>query len=292
MNNVIFCFTGTGNSLYVAKEVAKKIDAKVILIDNNLLNKSIIGQYDKVGIIFPVYHQGLPVMVSRFVELMQDIVCDNMFAISTYGHKPTLALEYLKKALQDIGFTLRCGYGVRMPYNYLMPQKIGLGMMNHFHVKLQDSELRTEILEDAKVRIERIAEDIINGVNSSVEVSDVWVEHMVDSLRLRDSVQKKQWLKITGYKGKMPHKFTEAISLMDAGFSVSDSCTGCGICQKVCPADNITLTDKKPVWQHNCEHCLACLHWCPNKSILFREKVVEETYNHPSIKVSELFNGR
>lgn len=289
MNSVIFCFSGTGNSLYIAKEVAKQIRAEVIRIDKTLLKKQITGQFERVGIIFPVYHQGLPVMVSRFIDVLQEIDCNIFFAISTYGDKPVLALEYLENALHNKGIQLRGGYGVRMPYNYLRPQKIGFGMMNHFHIKLQDLELRNKILEDAKVRIDSIVKDILDGVNHSVEVSDVWIERIVDRLKLRDSIQKKQWLKIAGYIGEMPEKFIDAIPLMDAGFSVNDSCVECGICKNVCPAENIMYAHKKPIWLHHCEQCLACLHWCPNKSIQFRGKIVKESYNHPEILVSELF---
>lgn len=49
----------------------------------------------------------------------------------------------------------------------------------------------------------------------------------------------------------------------DEHFTVAPSCTSCGTCQKVCPVKNIRLEDGTPIFQHNCEHCLACLHHCP-----------------------------
>ena len=40
------------------------------------------------------------------------------------------------------------------------------------------------------------------------------------------------------------------------------ACIDCGLCEKVCPVGNITVTDR-PVWGGNCTQCLACYHVCP-----------------------------
>lgn len=53
----------------------------------------------------------------------------------------------------------------------------------------------------------------------------------------------------------------------DKKFRVSDACTGCGICARVCPVKNIELREGKPVWQHRCEQCAACFSWCPQAAI-------------------------
>lgn len=50
-----------------------------------------------------------------------------------------------------------------------------------------------------------------------------------------------------------------------------DSCTGCGVCDPVCPADVIHLegSPKRPVIKHM-EHCITCFNcelFCPTHSI-------------------------
>lgn len=50
------------------------------------------------------------------------------------------------------------------------------------------------------------------------------------------------------------------------GYIVNDACIQCGICVKVCPANNITVTDKVTFSDH-CEVCYACLHNCPQSAI-------------------------
>ncbi len=79
------------------------------------------------------------------------------------------------------------------------------------------------------------------------------------------------------------------ISALDTAFTVNDSCTNCGLCERICPVENIILTDGKPVWQHHCEHCVACISWCPAKAIEYGEKTISRRrYRNPQIRVDEL----
>jgi len=78
----------------------------------------------------------------------------------------------------------------------------------------------------------------------------------------------------------------------DKNWQVSEKCTGCGICAKVCPVGNIVLSaEKRPTWNHACEQCMACFHWCPEHAISWGTKSVNyRRYHHPSVKVAELFS--
>ena len=79
------------------------------------------------------------------------------------------------------------------------------------------------------------------------------------------------------------------ISALDTAFTVSDSCTNCGLCERICPVENIILTDGKPEWQHHCEHCVACISWCPAKAIEYGEKTISRRrYRNPQIRADEL----
>ena len=37
-------------------------------------------------------------------------------------------------------------------------------------------------------------------------------------------------------------------------FYADQTCTGCGKCVKVCPLNNVTMKNKKPVWEKHCTH--------------------------------------
>ena len=85
------------------------------------------------------------------------------------------------------------------------------------------------------------------------------------------------------------HKEMKVIHTKDQHFNVSDNCTSCGICAKVCPVDNIKIEGKKPDFLHHCEQCTACIQYCPEKAINFKNKTQSRRrYTHPDINWKEL----
>ena len=58
-------------------------------------------------------------------------------------------------------------------------------------------------------------------------------------------------------------RFASRVHEDDRKFTVSETCTSCGICAAICPAENIDLVEGKPVWKHQCELCCGCIHLCP-----------------------------
>ena len=76
---------------------------------------------------------------------------------------------------------------------------------------------------------------------------------------------------------------------MDKDFWVEKTCNGCNICADICPVNNIVVKNGKPEWQHHCEQCWACAHWCPKKAIQYKESTQhKERYHHPEISLNDL----
>ena len=52
-------------------------------------------------------------------------------------------------------------------------------------------------------------------------------------------------------------------------YFANDSCTGCALCAKECPVGAISMRGKKPwpYWRYNCENCMKCMAFCPEKAI-------------------------
>ncbi len=87
--------------------------------------------------------------------------------------------------------------------------------------------------------------------------------------------------------------FIKEVNTMDKDYYSDENCNGCGICQKICPVDNIKLVNEKPEWQHKCQMCTSCLHYCPQIAIQWGEYTLgRERYNHPDITVKELINQK
>ena len=52
-------------------------------------------------------------------------------------------------------------------------------------------------------------------------------------------------------------------------FYVTDACSGCGLCAAHCPANTISMAQKKPVWAQRCFQCLRCINECPQAAIQY-----------------------
>jgi Flavodoxins len=101
MDSVIYCFSSTGNSLKVAKDLAYNMDnTKLIKICRDSMNESDCRTYKRVGIIFPVYYYGMPVIVREFVENMEFSANSYVYAVATCGGSVGAAIRKLKNILK------------------------------------------------------------------------------------------------------------------------------------------------------------------------------------------------
>jgi flavodoxin/ferredoxin len=253
MNATIYYFTGTGNSLKIAKDLKNELnDAQIVQICKNNMGTPNTDS-DKIGVVFPVYFRGLPMMVKKFVENLQINHEVYIFSVATYGGGAGISFEQLREILTAKGGMLSASFGVMMPGN--------MWFMNYPHkLPLIQERLDAQAKTTKKIAEAIEAKTLVRPEKSPTGSDDEKI-----------------------YQDFNPY-------FMDKDFWTDDNCNGCEICSKICPADNIVIIDGKPVWQHQCEQCLACIHWCPQESIQFKDLTVNRTrYHHPDIKVQELF---
>jgi len=263
MKTVICYFTGTGNSLAAAKQIAAVLgDTELVPI---ALRTDTPGTFapaaDRVGIVFPVYFAGLPAMVASFAERLRFREDAYVFAVATFGGAGAApALRQLDGILrQHASRGLDAGFRVKMPGNYILMYESPQG------------EKQKRILLAAKTEIARIAGTVRQCRKQDLPRSIF--EQIVHSL--------------------MHGWFIGRVHKKDEVFSVTAACTGCGTCAAVCPAKNIRLVDKKPVWNHRCELCCSCIHTCPVRAIQAGKKTgSRQRYRNPDVTVAELKAGR
>ncbi|WP_298836192.1 EFR1 family ferrodoxin [Clostridium sp.] len=256
MKSTIYCFSGTGNSLKVAKDVAEGLkDTEIIQICAKNMNINNTTS-NKIGIIFPVYASGMPLLVKEFIKdirLMKDVY---VYTVVTFGSAAGASIKQLEELLTDKGIKLSAAFKVKMPGNY---QVIYAPYSEEKQKKCFDNE---------KEKISGIVKSINN--NEIVEFSGV-------SESLMRTVGGMVYSSFSPYE-------------KDKEFWTDKNCNGCSICSKVCPASNIEMKDGKPKWQHKCEQCMACMQWCPQRSIQYKKATIKRgRYHNPDIEVKELF---
>lgn len=280
MNLEIYYFSGTGNSLAVARDIAEKMGGDLISIPSVMDKKSITTDSDVIGIVFPVYYLGtvnIPLVVQRFVMKLDGISTKYIFAVCTFGGGAGSTLTILDEQLKKRGGQLASGFGVQMPQNaFRKPFENKTKLYSNWkdkkldficeHVKAKDGWFDTDGLFIGLVVaiIERMMK--VGFLNRSS------LRSMKKTARLQEDSDLK---------------LDEVIHFMDRSYSTDENCTGCGTCSKVCQVRNIEIVDNKPVWQHHCENCLACIKWCP-QSAIHGYGELPGGYHHPDVNILDM----
>src|SRR5208283_4489872 len=113
----IYYFSGTGNSLSVAKDIAAKTGGDLVPIASVVDNDTINIDSEVIGIVFPVYYTELPVIIKRFVGKLANIENRYIFAVCTFGGSAGYSLQSLRLLLEARGGKLAATYRVHMPQN-------------------------------------------------------------------------------------------------------------------------------------------------------------------------------
>ena len=95
---MVFYFTATGNSLYVAKEV----DAQPVSIAQAIHDPNKIYQADSIGIVCPVFGHEMPELVKEFLKISR-FETNYFYILLTYGNRHGGAAELAKAYVEGLG---------------------------------------------------------------------------------------------------------------------------------------------------------------------------------------------
>jgi len=257
MKTNLFFFSATGNSLSVAKDIAARLPETQIFSISKVFNIEMDLSVDNIGFIFPVYFSGMPRIVIDFINKLDLDNSKYIFAICTCGAFPMGTLLQTQKQLKLKGLTLDAGFSIQMPGSYLV--KYGA-----YSIEKQNDMFTRE-----KVKVETIIKMITKRQKNKIQHNNFLMDGIGNF----------------AYRSMLP-KFPT----LDHNFVLNEKCSSCNTCEKVCPVRNIKITNGKPNWQRNCEHCLACIQWCPNEAIQYRNQTINrKRYHHPEVLVKELY---
>ena len=293
MSTEIYYFTGTGNSLAVARDIAGKINGTLIAVPSVMDKEGIRTDADVIGIAFPVYYaslggSGIPLIIERFVRKLENLSSKYLFAVCTHSGMPGDTIENLGRIVKSEGGELSAGFGVQMSIPYSAGDKIKHAL---FHRELEvdslaENEKQQELFASWTRKLNIIQRYINAREKGKLETRSIVVKAILAPLLL---VQKQAAIsRYREYSNSSGQSFDELIPLADRSFCLDEKCNGCGICAKICPVGNIKMVDNKPVWQHHCETCYACFQWCPKEAIHGSIVEYEKRYHHPNVKIADM----
>lgn len=257
MSTTIYYFSGTGNSLKVAKDLSSQLeDSKLVQISKE--NLSIISDKssDKIGFVYPIYFNGIPALVKRFIENLQINKDTYVFAVATFGGSAGISFNQIDDILKNKEASLSACFKVIMPGNYQI--------------------MYAPLPEEKQAQRFKNAKEQILKITASIKKNEINKSNMAGGI--------KKAILGAAYNSLFKPKDK------DKNFWTTEKCNGCGTCSRVCPVDNIDIINGKPQWKHQCEQCLACRQWCPQKAIEYKKKTLNRgQYHHPEIKANELF---
>lgn len=242
---MIFCFSGTGNSLWVAYWLSKKTDDEICMMTDDRANEKLefCTECERIGFIFPVYGWNMPSVVRDFISRLpfpEEGEKPYVYAVFTCGDDTGRTDRELAKALKERGWTLNAAFSVTMRNTY-----VGLPGFD-----IDSTEVEKEKQISAQRRVET---HIVETVSRKALSAPNDVHHGAFP-----------WLK-TYVIGKFFHRFLTS----PRDFRVnSEICKRCERCKRVCPMENISVTKNgTPKWREHCTLCMACYHICPRHAI-------------------------
>ena len=256
METTLYYFTGTGNSLFAAKNIAKKTGCfEIIPMAGKLNVNTLSADTPVIGFIFPLYYQTMPKIVEEFINKIDLQKTVYIFSVVTRGAKfMGDALRNLNRLLKEKSKKLNYGAYIEMPDNFITL------------LKVPGKEKQNKIFNNAEQKIDKISAKILSNIN--------YLEKEPFS-----------FLKIL----KKTNKYKKIIYVNDKNFNAESNCNSCGICEKLCSVNNIKLIQGKPQWQGKCMDCLGCINLCPSQAIQYAKLTLGKArYHHPEITLNDL----
>ena len=256
ISTVIYYYSATGNSLYTARALQELLpEVELRSIPEALAEDNPSVNADCVGFVFPMHYFGLPLQVEEFLEKLTIYESPYTFAIATcgvpYWGRPFLDAEEI---LARKNRKLHGRWFLRLVSNYIPYRDIATDWRIAIRARLAEKKLR------------KIAEAVRNR-----EAHDTW-----QLLKKFCQNYHEEW--------RTQQEKIDELFQCDRG-----KCTSCGLCERICPRENIQRPDGFPMWQHRCVECLGCLHICPVQAIDYGEVTKgRKRYRHRDVKAAEL----
>lgn len=245
---MVLYFTGTGNSRYVAQRTAEVLGDQLLSMNDRIKagNTSPVKTDERLVIVTPTYAWRIPRLVENWLRQTEFPGAKQAWFVMTCGSEIGNAAKYNRTICEEKQLTYMGTAQIIMPENYI-------AMFN-----APQAEEARQIVAKAEPDIDRAIFAIAADQAFPVPRNNLYDRFM------------------SGPVNPIFYSFF----VKAKAFAASNACTGCGQCVRLCPTNNITIQNGRPVWGSNCTHCMACICHCPTEAIEYGKKSVGKPRYH------------
>lgn len=245
---MLLYFSGTGNSRYVAQRIAAALSDELLSMNDRIKAEDIspVKTDDRLVIVTPTYAWRIPRLVESWLRRAEFPGAKQAWFVMTCGGEIGNAAKYNYALCWEKHLAYMGTAQIVMPENYI-------AMFN----APQAAEAR-QIVAKAEPDIDCAISAIADGQAFPLTRSNLYDRFM------------------SGPVNPIFYSFFVKANAFTAG----DTCTGCGQCVRLCPTNNITLQNGRPVWGGDCTHCMACICHCPTEAIEYGKKSIGKPRYH------------
>lgn len=253
---MVLYFSATGNTEFIAKEIARQLGDDCINLLKRVKENDHSPLHSETPFIIcaPVYVCEMPRFLAKYLKEQTFTGSQDVYFIFTSGGycgiSGVLAKSmFRKKKMNYLGHA-----EFRMPRNYVASDAYPM---------LEFEQVKERIL-DSHRKVDTVVSDIRAG--RKLKARHVFLFETIITVPFNPV-----WSKFK-YQTK--------------DFHTTGKCIGCGKCVKVCPLNNVSLKDGRPIWGNDCTHCMACIGNCPAEAIEYgnitqtKEKYRFQKYAH------------
>lgn len=245
---MILYFSGTGNSRYAAQKIAQHLSDELLCLNDRIKagDTGAVSVKGRLVIVTPTYAWRIPRVVRDWLRKTELVGAEQVWFVMTCGSEIGDAAKYNRALCAEKGLTCMGTAGIVMPENYIAM------------FSAPDAVSARKIVERAEPFLDRAAVLIAEGKAFPPPRSNLY-DHLM-----------------SGPVNPIFYRFF----VKAKAFTADERCIGCGKCVRLCPMNNVSLREGKPVWGERCTHCMACICYCPEEAIEYGKKSVGQPRYH------------